>query len=150
MFFDSHTCLCVYMQTPHLLCHSHCSREPSCQHCGMLMAPRMMSLRVSWLPESLGLQFRTEMCAEQQAAHRQMLSSTSIHEATLQFFHPQFVPPGPPPASRFKPINISYLINKWNGLFSYFWVVPLPAYAGDNYNRFDIVSVILIKWDLAL
>lgn len=59
---------------------------------------------------------------ELEAAHHQMLSSTSTHESTLRFFHPQIVLPGLPLPADWNIINISYLINKWNTLFSYFWV----------------------------
>lgn len=51
-----------------------------------------------------------------------ILFLTSICKATSQQFLPQFVLSGLPLPAELNPINILHLINKWNNLFSYFWV----------------------------
>lgn len=126
-----------------------CQTKSRCQQCDMLMAHSLLSLQVNRVRHdclkawecNLGL----NVCRA--AGSPPPDAFINIHPwSNFAVLPPTVCSAWSSSASRLNPINISYLINKWNNLFSYFWVAhqvaPLPMYAGAYYLSSDIVSVI--------
>lgn len=115
----------VLMQTPHLLrrwvINSHCLAKATCSK---WYVNGQQFVVTSWSADCLksGHVIKDENVSRA-AGSPPTFAFINIHpQSNFAFLPPTVCSAWSSSASRLKPINNLYLINKWNNLFSYFWV----------------------------